>query len=163
VTAPSRGTPLTDTEARVLGFAADGCTNAAIGERMHLAEDTIKSIMRSVNKKLGTATRGEAALYAYRTGLLRYDEATGATVPIPAAAAVVPKPRAGRRGAPVVPAPVRPVMVQVPQAVAEALFAVAENVIAGKPSSVTAPMALRALTAAGRRGPGGRPLIGASR
>jgi DNA-binding NarL/FixJ family response regulator len=55
---------LTPQEQRILGFIADGMTNRQIGERLHLAEKTIKNYVSSLLHKLGFERRTEAAVYA---------------------------------------------------------------------------------------------------
>jgi DNA-binding NarL/FixJ family response regulator len=45
---------------------AEGLTNRAIGERLHLAEKTVKNYVTSVLSKMGMARRTEAAVYAVR-------------------------------------------------------------------------------------------------
>jgi two-component system, NarL family, response regulator DevR len=57
---------LTDQEMRVLELMAEGLTNRAIGERLHLAEKTVKNYVTSVLAKMGMSRRTEAAVYAAR-------------------------------------------------------------------------------------------------
>jgi two-component system response regulator DevR len=57
---------LTDQEKRLLGFIAEGLTNRQIGERMYLAEKTIKNYVSNLLAKLGMHRRSEAAAYAAR-------------------------------------------------------------------------------------------------
>jgi DNA-binding NarL/FixJ family response regulator len=57
---------LTEQERRVLGLMAEGLTNRAIGERLHLAEKTVKNYVTSVLAKMGMGRRTEAAVYAVR-------------------------------------------------------------------------------------------------
>jgi two-component system, NarL family, response regulator DevR len=57
---------LTDQEQRILELMAEGLTNRAIGERLHLAEKTVKNYVTSVLSKMGMARRTEAAVYAAR-------------------------------------------------------------------------------------------------
>lgn len=54
---------LTNQEREVLGLVADGLTNRQIGERMFLAEKTIKNHVSSLLSKMGMARRTEAAVY----------------------------------------------------------------------------------------------------
>jgi DNA-binding NarL/FixJ family response regulator len=58
--------PLSDQERRVLDLMAEGLTNRAIGERLHLAEKTVKNYVTSVLSKMGMTRRTEAAVYAAR-------------------------------------------------------------------------------------------------
>ncbi|WP_110241570.1 response regulator [Nocardioides gilvus] len=70
---PDRAAPeleaLTDQERRILELVADGLTNRQIGERMFLAEKTVKNYVSSILAKLGLERRTQAAVLA--TKLLR--------------------------------------------------------------------------------------------
>ncbi len=57
---------LTDQEKKLLALIADGLTNRQIGERMFLAEKTIKNYVSNLLAKLGMSRRSEAAAYAAR-------------------------------------------------------------------------------------------------
>ena len=57
---------LTDQERRILELLAEGLTNRQIGERMYLAEKTVKNYVSNVLMKLGMERRTEAAVYAAR-------------------------------------------------------------------------------------------------
>jgi DNA-binding NarL/FixJ family response regulator len=57
---------LTTRETGVLELLSNGLTNREIGERLHLAEKTIKHHMTSILQKLQVHTRTEAALKALR-------------------------------------------------------------------------------------------------
>jgi DNA-binding NarL/FixJ family response regulator len=57
---------LTDQERRILDLLAEGLTNRQIGERMFLAEKTIKNYVSNLLMKLGMHRRTEAAVYAAR-------------------------------------------------------------------------------------------------
>lgn len=59
---------LTGREAEVLGQLAQGRTNREIGERLHLAEKTVKHHVTQVLAKLHVRSRTEAALLAQREG-----------------------------------------------------------------------------------------------
>lgn len=54
---------LTPTEARILDLIAEGLTNRQIGERIHLAEKTVKNYVSAILSKLRVARRAEAAAY----------------------------------------------------------------------------------------------------
>jgi len=56
--------PLTDQERRVLELIGEGLTNRQIGERMFLAEKTIKNYVSSLLSKLGMERRTQAAVFA---------------------------------------------------------------------------------------------------
>ena len=54
---------LTPTEARILDMIAEGLTNREIGERVHLAEKTVKNYVSTILTKLQVSRRAEAAAY----------------------------------------------------------------------------------------------------
>jgi two-component system, NarL family, response regulator DevR len=57
---------LTDQELRLLELIAEGLTNRQIGERMSLAEKTVKNYVSTVLAKLGLERRTQAAVLASR-------------------------------------------------------------------------------------------------
>ncbi|MBI0378962.1 response regulator transcription factor [Streptomyces albiflaviniger] len=57
---------LTEQERRILLLIGEGLTNRAIGERLHLAEKTIKNYVSSLLSKLGMERRSQAAAYVAR-------------------------------------------------------------------------------------------------
>ena len=59
---------LTEREREILQRVAQGLTNREIGERLHLAEKTVKHYMTNVLGKLHVRSRVEAALLAARRG-----------------------------------------------------------------------------------------------
>jgi DNA-binding NarL/FixJ family response regulator len=60
------GVHLTDQERRLLDLLSEGLTNRQIGERMYLAEKTVKNYVSNLLMKLGMHRRTEAAVYAAR-------------------------------------------------------------------------------------------------
>jgi two-component system, NarL family, response regulator DevR len=54
---------LTPTESRILDLIAEGLTNREIGDRIHLAEKTVKNYVSTILNKLQVARRAEAAAY----------------------------------------------------------------------------------------------------
>lgn len=56
--------PLTDQERRILELIGEGLTNREIGERMFLAEKTVKNYVSSLLSKLGMQRRTQAAVFA---------------------------------------------------------------------------------------------------
>jgi DNA-binding NarL/FixJ family response regulator len=57
---------LTGQERRILELIGDGLTNRQIGERMYLAEKTVKNYVSALFAKLGMERRTQAAAYAAR-------------------------------------------------------------------------------------------------
>ncbi|MBU3869357.1 response regulator transcription factor [Streptomyces sp. 4503] len=57
---------LTEQERRILLLIGEGLTNRVIGERLHLAEKTIKNYVSSLLSKLGMERRSQAAAYVAR-------------------------------------------------------------------------------------------------
>ena len=62
---------LTAREREVLELVAEGLSNQEVGDRLGLAEKTIKHYMTSILGKLRVRSRVEAALLAYREGMAR--------------------------------------------------------------------------------------------
>jgi two-component system, NarL family, response regulator DevR len=54
---------LTAREREILDLIADGCTNRQIGERLFLAEKTVKNYVSGLLTKLGMQRRTQAAVY----------------------------------------------------------------------------------------------------
>lgn len=61
---------LTPRELDVLRLLADGMTNKEIGGQLSIAEDTVKKHVQNIIWKLRAADRTQAAILAYRAGLL---------------------------------------------------------------------------------------------
>jgi two-component system response regulator DevR len=59
---------LTTREREVLGLIAEGLSNRQIGERMFLAEKTVKNYVSSLLSKLGMERRTQAAVFAAEVG-----------------------------------------------------------------------------------------------
>ncbi|MER5536297.1 response regulator transcription factor [Streptomyces mirabilis] len=57
---------LTEQERKVLDLIGEGLTNRVIGERLHLAEKTIKNYVSSLLSKLGMERRSQAAAFVAR-------------------------------------------------------------------------------------------------
>jgi two-component system, NarL family, response regulator DevR len=57
---------LTNQERRILELIGEGLTNRQIGERIHLAEKTVKNYVSNLLAKMGMSRRTEAAAYAAR-------------------------------------------------------------------------------------------------
>jgi DNA-binding NarL/FixJ family response regulator len=57
---------LTDQERRILALIGEGLTNRQIGDRLFLAEKTVKNYVSALFAKLGMQRRAQAAAYATR-------------------------------------------------------------------------------------------------
>ena len=68
-------TELTEQERRVLAHIADGASNREIGQRMGLAEKTVRNYVSSILAKLALESRAQAAAYAIRNRLPELEEA----------------------------------------------------------------------------------------
>lgn len=75
---PARATPrqraeaysVTPREHDVLALVAEGLTNKEIGSRLSISEDTVKKHVQNIIWKLRAADRTQAAITAFRMGLL---------------------------------------------------------------------------------------------
>ena len=63
---PDDAQRLTPQERRILDLLGEGLSNREIGERMHLAEKTVRNYVSNLLAKLGMNRRTEAAAYAAR-------------------------------------------------------------------------------------------------
>ena len=66
-------TELTDRELKVLRLMADGLSNAEIADQLVISEKTVKAHVSNILGKLHLADRTQAAVYAWRTGIVRRD------------------------------------------------------------------------------------------
>ncbi|MFZ6030680.1 MAG: response regulator [Chloroflexota bacterium] len=66
-------TELSDREMEVLRLIADGMSNAEIAEKLVLSEKTVKGHVSNILGKLHLADRTQAAVYAWREGIVRRD------------------------------------------------------------------------------------------
>ena len=62
---------LTERELEVLRLIAEGLSNADIAERLVISEKTVKSHVSNILSKLHLADRTQAAVYAWKKGLMR--------------------------------------------------------------------------------------------
>lgn len=71
---PRRAVPpggeLTAREEEVLALLAEGRTNAEIASALHLGVETVRTHVAAILRKLGARDRTQAAVIAYRTGLV---------------------------------------------------------------------------------------------
>jgi NarL family two-component system response regulator LiaR len=70
---PNPFTELTDREIEVLQAIAEGLSNAKIAEKLVISEKTVKGHVSNVLGKLHLADRTQAAVYAWREGIVRRD------------------------------------------------------------------------------------------
>ena len=66
---------LTEQERKILDLIAEGLTNRQIGERMFLAEKTVKNYVSNLLSKLGMERRTEAAVFAAKLPAKRRTDA----------------------------------------------------------------------------------------
>ena len=62
---------LSEREREILDLVSEGLSNAEIGDRLGIAEKTVKHYMTAVLSKVGARSRVEAALIGYKAGLGR--------------------------------------------------------------------------------------------
>lgn len=67
-------TELSDREMEVLRLIADGSSNAKIAEKLVISEKTVKGHVSNILGKLHLADRTQAAVYAWREGIVRRDQ-----------------------------------------------------------------------------------------
>lgn len=68
---PNPFTELSDRELEVLRLIADGLNNADIAEQLVISEKTVKSHVSNILSKLHLGDRTQAAVYAWREGVVR--------------------------------------------------------------------------------------------
>lgn len=64
-------TELSERELDVIRLIADGMSNASIAEKLVISEKTVKSHVSNILSKLHLADRTQAAVYAWRKGIVR--------------------------------------------------------------------------------------------
>jgi DNA-binding NarL/FixJ family response regulator len=77
--APTHGIDrLTEREREVFALVASGLSNLEIQQRLVISEATVKTHVNRILAKLGVATRVQAVVLAYETGLMRPGTGSGA-------------------------------------------------------------------------------------
>jgi DNA-binding NarL/FixJ family response regulator len=71
---PERG-PLTRRELEILALAAQGDSNATIGRKLWVTQQTVKFHLSNIYRKLEVSNRTEAARWAHLHGLASHDVA----------------------------------------------------------------------------------------
>lgn len=71
---PNPFTELSERELEVLRLIADGMSNADIAEQLIISEKTVKSHVSNILSKLHLADRTQAAVYAWREGVVRSND-----------------------------------------------------------------------------------------
>jgi NarL family two-component system response regulator LiaR len=66
-------TELTERELEVLGLVADGLSNLQIAEQLFISQNTVKGHVSNILSKLHLADRTQAAVYAWKEGIVRRD------------------------------------------------------------------------------------------
>lgn len=67
-------TELSERELEVLKLIADGASNSEIAERLVISEKTVKSHVSNILSKLHVLDRTQAAVYAWREGVVRRED-----------------------------------------------------------------------------------------
>ena len=67
----SMPSPLTTRELEVIRLIADGLSNTEIAEKLFLSEKTVKSHVSNILAKLHVTDRTQAAVYAWREGIMK--------------------------------------------------------------------------------------------
>lgn len=73
---PPLFTELTDRETDVLKLIAAGLTNSQIAEKLVISENTVKGHVSNILSKLHLADRTQAAVYAWRQGIVNRQNST---------------------------------------------------------------------------------------
>lgn len=68
---------LTGRQVEILRLIACGLSNLEIGQRLFIAEDTVKTILRLMFKQLGARNRAHAVAIGFRHGVIRPQDITG--------------------------------------------------------------------------------------
>lgn len=72
--APNPAADLSERELEVLRIIAAGLNNAEIARRLYISEKTVKTHVSNILAKLGLEDRTQAAVFAWREGIVRREE-----------------------------------------------------------------------------------------
>ena len=67
---------LTSRELEIVGLVAHGMSNKAIGDELHLSDNTVRNHLGSILEKLGLDNRVQVATFALKHGIGRKDAPT---------------------------------------------------------------------------------------
>jgi len=67
---------LTDRQVEILTLVAEGMSNAEIGKRLWIVEDSVRSHLRRMAKRMGCGDRAGMVALGFRTGVLKLPDET---------------------------------------------------------------------------------------
>src|SRR5215213_6145935 len=67
---------ISEREREILRLVATGATNQQIAHQLNISVNTVKVHLRNIFGKIGVASRTEATVFAVRSGLVQFSEAT---------------------------------------------------------------------------------------
>ena len=62
---------LTEQEREIITLVSEGLQNKQVGDRLHIAENTVRCFLAAILEKLSVKTRLELVIYAFRHGLAK--------------------------------------------------------------------------------------------
>ena len=67
--------PLTARQSELVGWLAQGLTNAQIGRRMYLSEGSVKQYLQQIGERLGVSSRTQILIRGVQLGIVDPDKA----------------------------------------------------------------------------------------